>query len=234
MNAFSRRVTLCMMATAWLVSFLPGSVQADVTCRSCGCVMHTDQPPPKCWQCGRPLFTPAPSPNQDSDLPPDDDFGPMSSGFELGVRFVPTPRGIRVIRVKPDSAAAGILSVNDIIAAAAYRDDEGRKQQLPIRTSGEMETVKHLAGQSKTALMIRRPNGGVRYAFVVFRPIGGAGTPVAGAVDGRARSYTSSLEIDNTGEAASLFDGQQEPAAVPQGAGGGGGGDNAADFFNDR
>jgi hypothetical protein len=233
-NAFFRRITLCLATTAWLVSFLPGPVQADVTCRSCGCVMHTDQPPPKCWECGRPLFTPAPNPGQDSDLPPNDDFSPMSSGFELGVRFVSTPRGIRVIRVKPDSAATGILFVDDIIAAAAYRDDDGRKRQLPTRTSAELEAVKHLAGQSKTALMIRRPNGQVRYAFVVFRPIGGAGIPVEGAADGRARSTTSTLEIDNTGEAAALFDGQQGPAGVPQGGGGGGGGDGAADFCNDR
>jgi hypothetical protein len=161
----------------------------------------------------------------------------MSSGFELGVRFVATPRGIRVISVKPDSAADGVLFVNDIIAAAAYRDDNGRKRQLPTRTSAEMETVKHLAGQSKTALMIRRPSGQVRYAFVVFQPIGGAGTPVEAAVDGRSRSFTSSIEIDDTGEAKELFGGLQEPAVVPQGGGGGGNGgrgDGAEDFFNDR
>jgi hypothetical protein len=235
MNTFSRRLILCLATTAWLASVLPDPVQADVRCRNCDCVMHTDQPPPRCWECGQPLSTPAPPPGVDPDLPPDGDLGPMSSGFELGVRFVSTPRGIRVIRVKPDSAATGILFVDDIIAAAAYRDDDGRKRQLPTRTSGEMETVKHLAGQSKTALMIRRPNGQVRYAFVVFRPIGGAGIPVEGAVDGRARSYTSTLEIDNTGEAAALFDGQQGPAVVPQAGGGGGdGGDGAADFFNDR
>ncbi|MFM8414868.1 MAG: hypothetical protein ACKOCX_09095 [Planctomycetota bacterium] len=160
----------------------------------------------------------------------------MSSGFELGVRFVSTPRGIRVTRVKPDSAAAGILFVDDIIAAAAYRDDDGRKRQLPTRSSAEMETVKHLAGQSKTALMIRRPNGQVRYAFVFFRPIGGEGIPVEAAVDGRARSYTGSIELDDTGEAAALFDGPQGPAFVPpaDGDGDGGGGNGAEDFFNDR
>jgi hypothetical protein len=200
--------------------------------------MHTNEAPPNCWGCGRALFTPAPIPGQDSALPPDDDFGPMSSGFELGVRFVSTPRGIRVIHVKPDTAAQGVLFVNDIIAAAAYRDDSGRKRQLPTRTSAEMETVKHLAGQSKTALMIRRPNGQVRYAFVVFRPIGGAGGPAEGAFDGRPRSYTGSIEIDDTGEAEELFGGQQEPAVVPQGDGGGGigggGGGSAENFFNDR
>jgi len=154
----------------------------------------------------------------------------MSSGFELGVRFISTPRGLRVTRVKPDSAAAGILFVDDIIAAAAYRDDGGQKRQLPTRTSAEMETVKHLAGQSKTALMIRRPNGQVRYAFVAFRPIGDEGIPVAAAADGRPRTHTGSIELDDTGEAASLFDGQQGPAFVPSV----GGGNAAEDFFNGR
>jgi hypothetical protein len=238
MSTLRLRVSASAAAAVVLVAaLLPIQVRADVTCGRCGCVMHTDKAPPKCWECGRPLFTPAPNPGPDSDLPPDGDFGPMSSGFELGVRFVATPRGIRVISVKPDSAADGVLFVNDIIAAAAYRDDNGRKRQLPTRTSAEMETVKHLAGQSKTALMIRRPSGQVRYAFVVFQPIGGAGTPVEAAVDGRSRSFTSSIEIDDTGEAKELFGGLQEPAVVPQGGGGGGNGgrgDGAEDFFNDR
>jgi hypothetical protein len=81
----------------------------------------------------RPPFMPAPIPGHNSDLLPDDDFAPTSSGFELGVRFVSTPRGIRV---KPDSAADGVLFVNDIITAAAYRDDNGRKRRLLARTQG--------------------------------------------------------------------------------------------------
>jgi hypothetical protein len=158
---------------------------------------------------------------------PPDDLGPMSSGFELGVRFISTARGIRVTSVKPGSAAAGVLFVNDIISRAAYLDDNGRKRQLPTRSAAEMETVKHLAGQSQTALMIRRPSGEVRYAFVVFRPVGGNGVPVAAA----ARGVESGIEIDETGQAESLFDGPQDPEFVPQGSGSGNG---AQDFFDGR
>jgi len=231
MLACSRRFTICSTTVALLAALLPVAAQADVTCGHCGCIMHTDQAPPKCWRCGQPLYTPAPFPDDDGDLPPPDDLGPMSSGFELGVRFVSTRSGIRVTSVKPTSAAAGVLFVNDVIAAAAYRDDNGRKRQLPTRTGAEMETVKHLAGASKTALMIRRPNGQVRYAFVSFRPIG---TPVEAAVDGTPRGGSSRMMIDETGEAAALFDDREGPAFVPQGGGQGGSGDAAADFFNDR
>jgi len=227
MQVLSRRFAVASVAVALLASLLHQRVQADITCSHCGCVMHTDQPPPHCWGCARPLYTPGPSPGPNPDFMPPDDLGPMSSGFELGIKFISTARGIRVTSVKPGSAAAGVLFANDIISRAAYVDDNGRKRQLPTRSVAEMETVKHLAGQSKTALMIRRPSGEVRYAFVVFRPVGGDGFPVAAA----ARGVESGIEIDETGQAASLFDGPQDPEFVPQGSGSGGG---AQDFFNDR
>lgn len=233
MNALSRRVVARAAAAALLVALLQAPVEADVTCGHCGCIMHTNQAPPTCWGCGQPLYSPGPIPGNDNGVGPFDDLGPLSSGFELGVTFVSTPRGIRVTRVKPGSAASGVLFVNDIIAAAAYRDDNGRKRQMPTRTSSEMETVKHLAGQSKTALLIRRPSGQVRYAFVTFRPIGGQGVPVAAGVTDEEfqRTYTSGITIDETGEAAELFDAQGDSTFVPQGGESGG---DASDFFNNR
>jgi hypothetical protein len=233
MQAFSRLLAASSVAVALVAGLLPRCAQADVTCGHCGCVVQTDEAPPRCWRCEQPLYTPAPSGNPNPDFTPPDDFGPMSSGFELGVRFVSTPRGIRVTSVKPGSAAAGVLFVNDIIAQAAYRDDDGRKQQLPTRTGAEMETVKHFAGQSKTALMIRRPSGQVRYAFVVFRPVGGGpGVPVAAARN-YAGGVEGGIELDETGEAAALFDGQQGPAFVPT-EGEQQPDDAAQDFFNGR
>jgi hypothetical protein len=229
MQAFSRYFVVLAVAAALVAGFPPRLSHADVTCGHCGCVMHTDNAPPRCWQCGQPLFSPAPPQDPNSGFPPMDDLGPMSSGFELGVRFVSTARGIRVTRVKPGSAAAGVLFVNDIIAAAAFRDDNGHKQVLPTRTGADIETVKHFAGQSKTALMIRRPSGQVRYAFVVFRPVGGgegvavaAGKAYAGGVEG-------GIELDETGEAAALFGGQQGSTEGEQGPD-----DAAQDFFNGR
>jgi hypothetical protein len=227
MQVFSRRFAVSSLAVALLAALLHQRVQADITCSHCGGVMHTNQPPQRCWNCEKPLYTPGPSPSPNPDFMPPDDLGPMSSGFELGVRFISTARGIRVTSVKPGSAAAGVLFVNDIISRAAYLDDNGRKRQLPTRSAAEMETVKHLAGQSQTALMIRRPSGEVRYAFVVFRPVGGNGVPVAAA----ARGVESGIEIDETGQAESLFDGPQDPEFVPQGSGSGNG---AQDFFDGR
>ena len=49
----------------------------------------------------------------------------MSSGFELGVRFVATPRGIRVIRVRPESAADGELFGGQQGAVAAPKGGGG-------------------------------------------------------------------------------------------------------------
>jgi hypothetical protein len=228
-HTYSRRFAVGS-AAALLACLLTTYLRADVTCGHCGCVMHTDQAPPRCWRCEKPLYTPGPFSDEQPDFPPADDFGPMSSGFELGVRFISTRSGIRVTSVKPGSAADGVLSVKDIIAAAAYRDDDGRIRRLPTRTGDEMETVKHLAGESKTALMIRRPSGQVRYAFVFFRPVG---VEAEAASDGTPRRRGSGMVIDTTGEAAALFGGSEDPAFVPQGGGGGPGG-GAADFFNDR
>lgn len=232
MQAFPRRFTRSLLPVALLAAILPQPVQADVTCGHCGCVMHTEKAPPRCWRCEQPLYTPGPLHDVQPGFLPSDDLGPMSSGFELGVKFVSTPRGIRVTSVKPGSAASGVLFVNDIITAAAYRDDNGRARQLPTRTGGEMETVKHFAGQSKTALMIRRPDGHVRYAFVAFRPVGGLGVPVEAAVEAAARGVEGGLELDETGEAASLFRRQQDPAFAPPEDGEGP--SAARGFFDDR
>jgi hypothetical protein len=221
------RLALAVMS---LTAVLPPLARADVTCRRCDTVMHTDQPPQRCWNCGQPLFTPAPTPGGSSGPAPNQEFGPLSSGFELGVSFIPTARGIRVTRVKPDSAAAGVLFVNDIIAAAAYRDETGRKRQLPTRTGDEIETVKHLAGQSKTALMIRRPSGDVRFVFVSFRPVGGEQKVSAAAQLDDHPGVATRMVIDETGEAAELFDGPQVPVVGPQA----GVDEGAADFFDRR
>lgn len=231
------RFLTALVAVACLAVTMPPAAQADVTCFRCGTVMHTNQPQAQCWHCGRPLSGPGPA-----FPPPADPFGPMSSGFELGVTVIPTPRGVRVTAVQPGSAASGVLFVNDIIVAAAYRDDFGQKQVLPTRSGDDLEQVKHMAGQSKTALMIRRPSGQTRYAFVSFRPVGpmayrGAVPVEAARVEGGAGSMT----IDNTGEAAALFGGgggDATPVPGDDGSGGnpgvGSGGENAADFFNDR
>lgn len=233
MQAFTRRFAVSSVAVALLAAFLPRHVEAEVTCGHCGCVMQTDKAPPRCWRCEQPLYTPGPTGDPNPEFPPPDDLGPMSSGFELGVKFVPTRRGIRVTGVKPGTAAAGVLFANDIIAAAAYRDENGRKRQLPTRTGAELETVKHFAGQSKTALMIRRPSGQVRYAFVVFRPVGGQEVFVEEAVEGTPRAVEGGIELDETGEAAELFGDQENPSFVPTEVEDGPG-DDAQEFFDGR
>jgi hypothetical protein len=208
---------------------------ADFSCNRCGAVMHTDQPQSHCWSCGRPMWTPQPS----SPQPQGGDGGQFSSGFELGVRFVPTPQGIRIIGVKPDSAAAGVLFVDDIVSAAAYRDEFGQTHKSRTRNSDELENVKQMAGAAKTALMIRRPTGQVRFAFVVFRP---AGQVAAGAIteddSGPRQRGGVRMAIDDSGEAASLFSGLEGRGGVSEGGDGDvrsdatrrDGGD-AADFF---
>ena len=239
------------VAVTCLAVAVPLTASAEVTCGQCGAVMHTNVPQPRCWNCGRPPFAPSPVDPQ----APEDDLGPMSSGFELGVEIVPTPRGVRVTDVRPGSAADGTLFIDDIIAAAAYRDDFGRKQVLQTQTGEDLEQVKHLAGQSRTALKIRRPSGQVRYAFVFFRPARQEVRTSAGASAPAQPRAAGRIAIDNTGEAAALFDGPQDGGAsnrndgqggddgdvngevnggVGSGVGGDQGGGGAADFFNGR
>ena len=225
---------------------------ADVSCFRCGTTMHVDQTP-ACWHCGQPLgqppVNPPPQPgpfpsNPNPGYPPTPNSPtPMSSGFELGIGFVPNSWGIRVTNVKPGSAADGVLGMGDTIVAAAYKDGQGIKRQLPTRSGGDMEVVKHMAGQSKTALKILRPTGQTRFAFVQFQKIAYTQTSGSGRPPVTHYKTETVMNIDNTGQAAALFGSGSGPAPsspVPFNPGTPGPlnlspatpADSAADFFN--
>ena len=230
------RFIFAVAAIACLAVSASPAVRADIQCFRCGSVIHTNEPMARCIVCGAPLAGPAPV------VPPPNGGNAHPSGFRLGVTFVPTPLGIRVVAVQPGSAASGVLFVNDIIAAAAYRDDFGQRQVRQTMSADDLEMVKHMAGPSKTALMIRRPNGNVRYAFVTFRPVNAqvwasaraGGSRDGGADPGGDPDGQGGMVIDDTGEAASLFgEGGNAPGVpgAPDMDGNPGGG-AAADFFN--